>query len=148
MSGFFKRRVKQTGKNVSNAMELGIFVSVLQMIRDIFVNVFMPWKAGEPGQAETFEEAIARLGLKEGDLEERKAMFFWQTLFFLAFGLVILAYGVALAFERSLNGMVYAFVVAVLCWAYAFRNHFWLFQLKQRKLGCTFKEWLDSSLKG
>ncbi|MDF2940583.1 MAG: icmV [Gammaproteobacteria bacterium] len=34
----------------------------------------------------------------------------------------------------------------LLCLSFAFRYHFWLFQLKKRQLGCSFKEWLDDTL--
>ncbi|MDF2691496.1 MAG: icmV [Gammaproteobacteria bacterium] len=30
----------------------------------------------------------------------------------------------------------------LLCLSYAFRYHFWMFQITKRQLGCSFKEWL------
>ncbi len=146
--GFLKRRFKKTKGNVTDAMELGIFMSVFGMVKDIFLTVFMPWKKGEPGETESYEEAIKRLNLTQEDLDDRKKMFTQQTILYMTAALLVLAYGVYLAFQQQIISMVVAFMVAGLALSYAFRSHFWLFQIKQKKLGCTFKEYLDSSLKG
>jgi len=146
--GFFSKRIKKTKNNVVDAMELGIFSSVFVMAKDIFITLFMPWKKGESGVKETYEEAIKRLNLNEDDIQDRKKMFTQQAIMYLVASLAVMAYGVYLAFQQFVGGLVLAFMVAALCLSYAFRSHFWLFQLKQKKLGCTFKEYWDSSLKG
>lgn len=146
--GFFKRRIKKTKETVTDAMELGIFFSVFGMVKDIFLTIFMPWKKGEPAPVETFEEAVKRMRLSEQDLEDRKKLFLRQTLIYLGVAFLVAGYGVYLAFQQSLMGMSLSLVVAALSFSYAFRSHFWLFQVKQKKLGCTFKEYLNSSVKG
>jgi len=32
----------------------------------------------------------------------------------------------------------------LLCLSFAFRYNFWMYQIRKRELGCTFREWLDS----
>lgn len=145
--GFLKRRFSKTKNNVTDAMELGIFTSVFGMVKDIFLTIFMPWKR-ERGLAESYDEAIARMKLTPQDIEERKKMFTQQTIIYISAALAVVAYGVYLAFQQAVLSMAVAFMVGGLSLSYAFRSHFWLYQLKQKKLGCTFKEYLDSSLKG
>ncbi len=145
--GFLARRVAKTKTSVSNAVEWGIFTSVLGMCKDIILTIFMPWKKESRGPAETYEDAMIRMRLSEADINDRKKMFFQQTVIYVVVGLAVIAYGVYLAFQKEILSMILAFTVAALAISYAFRSHFWLFQLKQKKLGCTFKEYLDSSLR-
>ncbi len=95
--------------------------------------------------SETFDEAVARLRLTESDLVDRRKMFLIQTLLYLVSGVCVIIYAIWLAFHAYWTGMFVAFLVALMAFSYAFRSHFWLFQLKQRKLGCTFQEYLRSS---
>jgi intracellular multiplication protein IcmV len=44
--------------------------------------------------------------------------------------------------------MVMCLMVSLVAFANAFRAHFWYFQTKQRKLGCTIQEWLNAGVGG
>lgn len=145
MAGFFRRRAVKAKNTLSDWMGLGMIIGVFDLVQNIFVTIFFPWKK-EKGQPETFEEAVERMNLTELDLEDRKKMFRTQVYLYLGVGLAVLAYTVWLAFSGYYVETFLAFLVAVMSMAYAFRSHFWLFQMKQRRLGCTFKEYLDSSL--
>jgi intracellular multiplication protein IcmV len=146
--GIFKRAGDRVGTAVSHGLALDVLTSMFGFMRDLFYMIFMPWKLGAPGTPETFEEAMKRYGLTEQRLEERKKMFGKQVIIYLLTGMGVLVYAVFLARAQEYMGMFIAFLVAALAFAYAFRSHFWLFQLKQRRLGCTFKEWLSSSIQG
>ena len=145
MAGFIKNRVIKTKNTLSDWMGINILVDMFNMSKDIFIAVFMPGK-GEPVVKETYEEAVERLKLSDADLEERKKMFMMQVILYMVAGFAVLGYAVWLAFQGYLTAMGIAFLVAVLSMSYAFRSHFWLFQMRQKKLGCTFKEYLDSTL--
>lgn len=145
MAGFFKRRAVKAKNTLSDWMGIGMLVGVFGLVQSIVTNIFFPWKK-EKGAAETFDEAVARMNLTEADLEERKKMFLMQVFIYLGAGFAVLGYAVWLAFGGYFVEMFLAFLVALLALAYAFRSHFWLFQMKHRKLGCTFKEYLDSSV--
>lgn len=144
MAGFFRRRVGKAKDTLSDWMGVWMLVGVFKLIRDIVTSIFFPWKK-EKGEAETYEEAVARMKLSDDDLEERKRMFVTQVWLYLGAGIGVIAYGVWLAFQGYIIEMLLAFLVAGLSFAYAFRSHFWLFQMKQKKLGCTWKEYLDAS---
>lgn len=148
MAGFIKRSVTGTGKTLGDWMGLSVTAGVFLLMKDIFINIFMPWKKEPAGAPETFDEAMKRLKLSEEDIAQRQRMFITQTLIYFLLGLCIIFYGVMLAFEHAIIGMVMSFLVSFVAFANAFRAHFWYFQTKQRKLGCTLQEWLNSSLKG
>ena len=44
-------------------------------------------------------------------------------------------------FYGSIKAFIVSLVVMLIALVLAFRYHFWYFQIKQRKLGCTFNEW-------
>ena len=45
--------------------------------------------------------------------------------------------------QQSLLILLFCLFISALC----FRYHFWWIQVKKRKLGCTFKEWKEETLK-
>jgi len=57
--------------------------------------------------------------------------------------LVYLAYNIA---HADYLLAVACLALLLLCVAQAFKYHFWLFQIKKNKLGCTFSEWFDHVL--
>jgi intracellular multiplication protein IcmV len=148
MAGFMKRSAKGTGKALGDWMGLSVTVGVARMMRNIVVAIFMPWKAGPKGEPETFEHAIERLGLSEEDIVARRRMFVQQAIFYTLLGFAVIASGVSLAFQHAIIGMLMTFLVSLIAFVNAFRAHFWYFQMKQRKLGCTLQEWLNGSLEG
>lgn len=148
MAGLIKRGVKGTGKTLADWMSLSITAGVFLLMKDIFLAVFMPWKREPAGPVESFEEAARRLNLSEEDIAGRRRMFLTQTVIYFALGVGIITYGVMLAFDHAITGLIMSLLVSLVAFANAFRAHFWYFQTKQRKLGCTLQEWLNSSLKG
>jgi intracellular multiplication protein IcmV len=109
----------------------------------LFLDIVIPKKATS---AETFEEAMQRLELSEEDLVERKKEFTRLCYFFVALALVIVLYALYLAFQRNMTPSLIAFCLALYALSQALRFHFWLFQLRNRKLGCTVKEWMNSEI--
>lgn len=106
-------------------------------------SLFIPTKAQH---TETFEEALARLNLTESDLKARHTEFFRLFLIYGAIGIAIVAYAFYLFFVLNFLGGILAIVVASLAFGMAFRYHFWVFQIKHRKLGCSVREWWHSEL--
>jgi len=99
----------------------------------------------QPQRVETFEEAVARLGLTEKDLEEREATFFTFVISFLVLGACTFIYSFYLLFfDKTLMGWLLCIGVTGLLLAQAFRFHFWYTEVKARKLGFTLKDWWQS----
>lgn len=108
-------------------------------------NLFIPAKPQHP---ESFEQAMQRLQLSESDIKAREREFYYLAL--LMFGLMLAAIGYMIYHIASLHifGAIVSVAVVAVAASLAFRYHFWYFQTKQRKLGCSFKEWFTQGLLG
>ncbi len=102
----------------------------------------------EPKNPTTFADAVARLQLTEAEIDEKAQSLFRMAMFFLAFAVGMFAYAMYLFWQSSPHGAFAATGISLVIFAMAFRYHFWFFQVKHRKLGCTFKEWWNSSVDG
>ncbi len=96
----------------------------------------------KPERTETFTEAMQRFDVTDADVKRISETYLLYAIFFVV--LAALAFAGALVFLIS-YGRISAFILSMACVAillcYAFRFHFWHFQIKHRKLGCTFDEW-------
>lgn len=94
-------------------------------------------------QPETFEEAIARLGMQEADIQARMLSFKRLALIYCVVALCILGYGIYLLMMfDTIVGLVTTLVCVWIALALAFKQHFWYTQMKERRLGLTFREWI------
>ena len=100
------------------------------------------FRAPAAEKKETFAEAAARLHLTEEDIVRIQNNYLIYALIFIVLGVVLFLFSLYLAFyHNTFHGWLLALVAAGLAGAQAFRFHFWYFQVKFRKLGCTFEEW-------
>lgn len=93
---------------------------------------------------ESFEEALLRLKLTPADLIQRnkeftRLMWLWIFLFFLS-----ISYSIYLLYSHALRGFFPCLGISFIILTQIFRYHFWLFQIKQRRLGCGFRDWLNA----
>src|ERR1700722_17899789 len=96
----------------------------------------------EPTHSETFEEALARQGVTEEEAQKRGNDFLTYAMVFFALGVVTFCFSFyILIVHRTFAGCLLGMSVTALFLGQAFRFHFWYFQIKKRKLGCTFEEW-------
>ncbi|PJD95863.1 MAG: type IV secretion protein IcmV [Legionella sp.] len=98
--------------------------------------------------SETFIAAQKKLNLNEQDLFLRQKALFRLSLLMLSLTLLIMGYAVYQLFQ----GAFHAFIVSVgamsVAAALTFRYHFWYYQIKKRKLGCSMSEWFRDGLLG
>ncbi len=145
MFGFIGRRIKKTGQKFARWADVPALKKTYSYMHRIGVSVFKPKQETEP--PETFEQAMVRMKLTEADLASRARICKLQILFYglAALGVAIyLAYLIAGGYWLSAGLCLLIMLLLLTC---AFKSHFWLFQIKQRKLGCTVQEWLNSSTK-
>jgi len=90
---------------------------------------------------ESFAEAVERMDLTDDDLELRKISFLRQSVFFLIFGVFLILLAFYRLYLAEIGSGILIFLLSFALLAYAFRAHFWYFQIKHRKLGCTMQEW-------
>lgn len=108
-------------------------------------NFFIPQ---EGTSTETFEEAIARLNLQPADLFFKARSLRRLAGVFLTLALLVLTHALYLFWSTAFFGGAFSIILAMGCLAFAFRYHFWAFQINSRKLGCTIEEWWFSYAKG
>lgn len=101
--------------------------------------IFFPPKAG---RQETFEQAQNRLHLSEADIQSKAAAFLNYSYAFILLAICTFIVSFFYLFTyHTFAGWLLGLAVATLFASQAFRFHFWYFQMKHRKLGCTFEEW-------
>lgn len=111
-----------------------------------FKRLFVPQKA--PTDGESFSEAVKLLNLSdESILTKQKSLFRLSILMVLAAVLIFVYAGYQL-FYGSIKAFLVSIIVTMIALVLAFRYHFWYFQMKNRKLGCTFNEWYRQGLLG
>jgi len=97
----------------------------------------------KPVQEETFAEAMQRLQLTEKDITNLAASYQRNMIIFSIMAVGIFLYSLYLVIAGNITGFCLSLAITVYACLQLFRNHFWLFQIKKRKLGCTLKEWLN-----
>lgn len=126
--------------NVFSWIGLKNIIHQAREIKSSAAAVFVPQKPST--DKETFEQAMIRLNLSEQDIQQKQKDFLRLAIIFASIGVVILCYALYIAWFGAFGSFLLAFVVSLIALAMAFRHHFWWFQVKKRKLGCTIKEWL------
>ncbi|KTD44192.1 type IVB secretion system protein IcmV [Legionella parisiensis] len=110
-----------------------------------FKRLFVPKKKVE---GESFNEAVQLLNLSdESILIKQKSLFRLSIIMVLA-ALLILGYAGYQLFFGSIKAFLVSLIVTLIALVLAFRYHFWYYQIKNRKLGCTFNEWYRQGLFG
>lgn len=98
----------------------------------------------KPDITESYDEALKRLDMKEEDARKAGRTYLIYALIFFFLGVLDFIYGCYLIFHHgAFLGLVLALAVCTLLLAQAFRYHFWYFQIRSQRLGCTFQEWRD-----
>ena len=97
---------------------------------------------------ESFLVVKERLKLDDAALLKRQKKLFSLSLFMLFLAFLILGYIFYQAVYGSFVGVILSVVVMLIALALAFRYHFWYFQLKRKKLGCSLREWFSAGLFG
>ncbi len=114
-------------------------------IVETFKKLFIP-KQQEVG--ETFLEAKERLKLDDASIFKRQRRLFYLSMFMVFLASLIFVYAMYQAMYGSLVGVVLSLIVMLIALSLAFRYHFWHFQLKRKKLGCSVTEWFKEGLFG
>ena len=100
----------------------------------------------EKGKAEEFTAVMKRYQLTDEDIQMRQKGYFYMALFLIIAAFCVISYGVYLFTDAHWRGGIVSIGVAMAISGFAFRYHFWAFQLKNRKLGYTFGEWLRQAV--
>jgi intracellular multiplication protein IcmV len=123
-------QIKQSGKTVKN------------LYNDLY------GKKTKGKVFKSFEECVRHYGLTEDDIKKREKSCLLMSVTLAILAVPCFAYAIYLfATSFFLSGVV-ALSLSALLLAYAFRENFNYFQIKQRRLGCTWQEWFNATFKG
>lgn len=110
-----------------------------------FKLLFVPQQTIE---SESFSEAKAKLNLSDEALLAKQHALFRLSMLMVLAACVILGYAGYQLFYGSLKAFIVSLIVTLVSLTLAFRYHFWYYQIKHHKLGCTFEEWFRQGLLG
>ena len=110
------------------------FESCKSIIKDVF-------KRSKATNPETFDEALERMSITEVDLKKRYIDYQKMYYLFMFLSLGLFFYSFYLLFIGYYFALFLGLAVTALSLVQAFKRHFWMFQVRQRRLGCTFREW-------
>lgn len=98
-----------------------------------------------PKGKENFSDVVKRMYLTEDDLEKRAQQFIYQVYIYLFAMLGTLIYAFYLLFLTHIVAGCLVILLAGFFLLKACSVHFWYFQIKERKLNCSLREWLHGS---
>lgn len=146
-----KRRKSRIGTVLSRMINIRAWAdwdrtrSFTTYLVDGFKRFFVPQN---PAVEESFDEAMVRLNISDQDLKIKKKSLFRLSVLMLVVAAVIFLYLAYQLIFGSFKAAIVSFIVLLIALVLAFRYHFWYFQIKNRKLGCTVQEWYRQGLKG
>ncbi len=110
-----------------------------------FLGLFVPQKAKG---SETFLEAQKRLKISNEELYKKQESLKYLSWLMLAIAVGILVYALYHAYYGAWLAFFISLIIMGVALVLAFRYNFWYFQIKHRKLGCTFRQWYKQTLSG
>ena len=125
------------------------WVNVKQYVetnKTLYTKIKDSFRIATPVREETFDAAMQRLKLTEQDLKERILANQRALMILLAFIVVLCLYGFYLILTGAVAATFVILAVIALSSVRAFQYSLWNFQMKHRKLGCSFKEWLSGKV--
>lgn len=114
-------------------------------LKNGFKKLFVPQKATT---AENFDEVVKKMNLTENDIRSRQNSLWRLTVFMLVIAGLIFVFAGYHLFNGHLRATLLSLVVMLIALVLAFRYHFWYFQIKERKLGCSIREWFYQGIMG
>ena len=102
----------------------------------------------ESTASESFAEAKKRLNLTDTAILAKQKGLLRLSLLMVSVAFCLFGYAIYQLVYGSYIGFILSLVVTSIAIVLAFRYHFWYFQIKEHKLGCTFHEWFRQGLMG
>lgn len=97
-------------------------------------------------ESEDFDTARERLNLSDAEIQERETGYFRNFVVFLITGTIMAMYSVYRFFTLQWYSGWIALMITISLFAFSLISNFWYFQIKNRKLGCTLKEWYNNTI--
>ncbi|WP_133127530.1 type IVB secretion system protein IcmV [Legionella nagasakiensis] len=95
-----------------------------------------------------FEVIQAQFNLTNSQLLAKQKALFRLCLLMILFAVLLLSYSIYLLVLGHILAFALSLIVTLIALVLAFRYHFWYFQIRERKLGCSLREWLRQGIMG
>lgn len=106
--------------------------------------LLVPQKPQKP--KESFNAAATRLHLNAADLEQKSKSLRGLSLLMCLVALCMTGYTIYQILYGSYHAAFLSVVLTLFALVLAFRYHFWYFQIRSQKLGCSISEWYQQGL--
>lgn len=141
---------KKLSRNLFNfRLDLWLDYKNLKGYTNFFYNQFrslyhiQPVIRSESETYHTFEEAVHRLELTPELLDLQIKRYYFLTYFYLSLSFAFLCYSLWLGWLLNWMGACMSSAMTLYALSFAFRYHFWAYQIQRRQLSCSFQEWLN-----
>lgn len=114
-----------------------VYHHLLRMAKTLFVP---QWQSAPP--PEPFETVLQRLQLTETALKAKQQGLWRAVCMMLGVMSLCLLYSFYQCYQRHWIAAGLSSIIMCIAMAMAFRYHFWFFQIQQRRLGCSLRDWL------
>lgn len=132
------------GLNPKRWLGLGQLKSQSKTVTSLVKDTFKSQKEGDGYQPTSFEDCMQHYDLTEAGLQKKMKTSQYMTYFCLGLSVLTFLYMFYQFLHTSLLGGLMCLVLTFVLWALAFREHFNLYQMRERRLGCSVKEWFHS----
>lgn len=117
-------------------------------VLNAFKQLFIPDKKNPKNARKNFKNAVSEMRLSKTELNSQQKSLYRLALLMCFLALLLGSYGFYHLFAGAYRAFFVSIVLTALALVLAFRYHYWYFQIKEQKLGCSFKEWYQKGLLG
>lgn len=118
-------------------------IETTRSLKDYIRRLFIPQRSR---REEDLSQAMQRLQLSQADIRDRLRSFKRLTIIMLSAAGGVLFYSICLFMQQHWLAAGLGLLITGLPLMLAFRYHFWHFQLKKGKLGCSLREWFQQGV--
>lgn len=116
-------------------------------IYSFVVSIIRPGNYTPNSATESFEDMLLRMNISEEELALRARSHLFSSFSFLFFVMLDFFYALYLIWHHhSISGFAISIATTIFLLTQAFKYNFWYFQIKKRKLECSFAEWRQEIL--
>lgn len=138
--------VKRVSKSLFNVKGWADSERVMSAGKTIWEDAKQLTVIQQSDKQETFQEAQSRFNMGEDELARLAAKYLLTSFIFMGLAFAAAGYVYYMITHNATHSCLIGVVAIALSFSQFFRYHFWYFQVKKRKLGCTFKEWLNEGI--
>lgn len=130
---------KRTRKFVSKSTDFEGVKRQQSFLKGVFRFLFKIDKVENPCE---FEDLKAK-GINDTQIRDSLTTFTWLYRFFAIVAALVFLYTIIMIIRGFFLGSFISGALTCLMLAQSFKYHFWVFQIRSKKLGCTFGEWFN-----